>query len=100
MDEGQRLQNLQTICEELGIDNSITNEKIEQDTLFPTPVQMVNALGFHPKADFKDVYDDIQLLQDCIINCPAYSNSCKDLSPKLQRIKVHKPDESGMCTIL
>ena len=100
MDEGQRLQNLQTICEELAIDNSITNEKIEQDTNLPTPVQMVNALGFHPKADFEDIREDIQLLQDCIINCPAYSNSCKDLTPKLQRIKVHKPDDSGMCTIL
>ena len=100
MEEGQKLRSLSTVCGELGIDTSITNQKIAADTLadsvtLSSTVQMVNTFGFPPKASFEEIHEDLQLLQDCVINCPVYQ---KDTDQR-ERIKI-KADEGSWCTIL
>ena len=115
MDEGQKLRSLNAVCGELEIDISVTNESLRPQSNSNLPqlnststVQMVNTLGFPPKAPYKDIQEDLKLLQDCIINCQVYPESERGKhNPQLQRIKISAPDNNSLfssllhnCTIL
>ena len=109
MDEGQKLRSLKAVCGELEIDISVTNENLGPQSNSNSPqlsststVQMVNTLGFPPKAPYKDIEEDLKLLQDCIINCQVYPEPKKGKrnDHQVQRIRISAPDKTGYCTFL
>jgi GTP-binding protein EngB required for normal cell division len=99
-DEGKRLESLSEVCSMLGVDTTVTN--YNGRTSLRSPIPMVNALGFHPKAPFQEIEDDLRTLFDSVI-IPTYSDTEKgkeslgnDKEVRRQRIPICKQS----CTII
>lgn len=89
-DEGKKLESLSEVCSMLGIDTTVTNTN--GLTSLKSPIPLVNALGFRPKAPYEEIDDDLRKLFDSVI-IPTYSDTdtkCR------QRIPISKQ----ACTIL
>ena len=88
MDEGKKLALLNEVCGMLGIDTSVTLGGIRVDR------PMVNALGFHPKASYDDIIDDVNTLLNttCEPTC--------EMGTLNMDTRIRIPMNSSICTIL
>lgn len=97
MDEGSRLANLSHVCQLLKIDTTITN--FGASTKLDTPVPIVNALGFDPKASFDDIKEDLECLHNAIVY-PTYQDAKPKEWRRLEIESCRSLKKFTKCTIL